>query len=744
MFKSIFIIVIFISFSPLLGQLKGVVLDIETNEAIPFANIKILDLNTGVSADNEGSFIITNQISNYSFIQVTALGYADKVIEINTKTDRNNLEILLTPKHYHLHEAVVSTRTGVLQDYSVSSVVSRPIEEINKIKHTNLGEIISNMEGVYNASTGKGVYKPVIRGLSGIRVSSFLNGVRIENQQWGSDHGLGITSLGIGSIEVIKGPSSLLYGSDALGGVLYLKDQAFADNNSLETYVSSQFETNTMGSNNELGLKFNKNGLRFNTYVGYQNHADYELPNGEFVKTSRFKGMMGKFLIGYNKKNWVTNLGYTFTNNTVGIPGHTHDTAVTLASFLGSKQIREEGRPAQKITNHFITFDNQFFFDRSHLKITLGQTLNKLAEYEQFTRPYLGMNLNTSSYYIRYNYRLRDNVKLIVGGQGYYQTNTNFQNVNEIVVPNMWSMDNGIFGLISGSLQKLNYQLGVRYDSRIIETSSTPENRFNFGSINYSAGASYSFDKIKFRANISSGYRPPHVSELLSFGGHTAAQRFEIGNVTLQPEFGNQLDVAIEYQNEHLSLLVNPFINIINNFIYLQPADSTVDGFQVFYYEQVNQAQLAGGEISVHYHPHFLHHFHIESNYSMVYSEDQNGSAISFIPQSRLNSTLTYTFDFDKSKVFQFEDVTIQHQYFAEQNRVVDYERPSSAYQLVNLGVNAKLHFGNDELSVGCGVRNIFNEKYINHLSLLKNYQIPNPGRNIYLSLKYTLKSKVK
>jgi iron complex outermembrane receptor protein len=137
-----------------------------------------------------------------------------------------------------------------------------------------LGEAISNMSSVYQTSTGLGISKPVIRGLSGMRVISFLNGLRIENQQWGGDHGMGINENGIGNVEVIKGPSSLLYGADAMGGVVYFTDEAYAKQNEIQAKVESRYETNTSGSNNFATLKFNKNNLRFNLHANYANHAD--------------------------------------------------------------------------------------------------------------------------------------------------------------------------------------------------------------------------------------------------------------------------------------------------------------------------------------------------------------------------------------------------------------------------------------------------------------------------------------
>lgn len=727
-----------------MGQLTGQVLDMETNEPIPFANLLLTDMGIGTACNAEGRFEFSNEIPNHNILKISAMGYSAKIMEINEETNKTNFIIKLSPTHFHLHEIVISAGTGVLQDYSITPVASKPLSELSIISNSNLGEAISNLEGVYNASTGKGIYKPVIRGLSGIRVLTFLDGVRLENQQWGGDHGLGVSSVGIGQVEVIKGPASLLYGSDALGGVLYLKEEAFAQSNSIEASVNSKFETNTKGISNAVSFKMSKNNFRFNVFANQQSFADYQIPDKSYVKTSRFNGLGTKIMVGYNKKKWVTKLGYNYSNNTIGIPGHTHDTLVTRSTFLRQNQVREEGRPSQKIQNHLLSFDNQFFFHESNLKITLAQSVNRLEEYEKFTVPMIGVDLATSSYYIRYKHKLNKELTVIGGAQGMYQQNRNRTNAEEQLIPDFNQFDNGIFGLLSGKHNKLNYQVGVRLDQRTIDLDASNIENFNNTSLNYSAGASYRTNQLSFSVNLSSGVRNPHVSELLSEGGHSAAQRYEIGNSNLKSENGNQIDLSIKFENEHLDILVNPFATFLNNYIFLSPEDSIVDGFQVYNYKQSNKALLYGGEVVFHYHPHFLHDFHLESSLSLVYGENKDeNSPLSFIPQPRVSTQATYNFDNPTNKAISLKNFTLQHQFFANQNRVVEYELQTKHYHLFHAGFNCQMKIKQYSGELGFGVHNILNEEYIDHLSALKNYQIPNPGRNYYISLKININHKI-
>ncbi len=148
-----------------------------------------------------------------------------------------------------------------MQNQTISNIESRKLSELNIIQPTTLGEAISNIPGVYQSTTGVGISKPVIRGLSGSRVVTYLNGLRIENQQWGGDHGMGVDELGIGSVEVIKGPASLLFGADALGGVVYFVDEPYENQNTISSTLQSRYNSVTMGSDNTLSLRAAKRTL---------------------------------------------------------------------------------------------------------------------------------------------------------------------------------------------------------------------------------------------------------------------------------------------------------------------------------------------------------------------------------------------------------------------------------------------------------------------------------------------------
>jgi iron complex outermembrane receptor protein len=263
----------------------------------------------------------------------------------------------------------------------------------------------------------------------------------------------------------------------------------------------------------------------------------------------------------------------------------------------------------------------------------------------------------------------------------------------------------------------------------------------NFGSVNFSLGAVRSVERTTFRANVSSGFRAPHLSELLANGFHHGALRYEIGNIDLKNERATQLDVTYEIHGHHVELIINPFLNYIQRYIAIQPMDSVIDGLPVFEYVQLPSVLMAGSDVGFHYHPHFAHWLHLESSVSFLQAMDDQGRGPALMPQNRVNTVVKVSL---RTKgAFSFDELVFQHVYMAAQNRVAAEETASPDYNLLNASLKMKVGKENP-LMINLGVKNILNESYIDHLSRLKNIEMPQPGRNFYVSLNYTISKSLK
>ena len=727
--------------------LKGKVVDNNTGDGVPFAELFCLETQNGTISDSEGNWELENMVN----FQITLLIKADEFDNKLIKVENLNSELIiqLEQSHIHLDEVIVSTSDSKLQRYSTFPVESRKIADLSKIEQTNLIDAMSNIPGIYNFSTGNGIAKPVIRGLSGMRVLTSQNGLRLENQQWGADHGFAVLNLGIDRVEVIKGPSSLIYGADALGGVIYLADEPYANFNKNEFKASTKFESNSMATFNKISYKTSRKNLRFAVYGGYFSRANYAIgssdffnpSNKEYVTNSKNSGGSFKTALGYNKNNWITNFRYQLLYFQNGLPGHTHDSIWEASSFLSSNQTRSYSIPAQKIFNHLAQWENKFYFKNDEVITQLGFTSNELKEFgEKVFTPGIDMTLQNYSFNVRWKHHFNDHFEIISGSQGMFQSNSNGPKAEEILVPNAGFNDLGAFSLLKGTFNLWNIQAGARYDQRKVKTKeliSGFDKRFS--GVNYSAGISRSSKTLTTRINASTGFRPPHISELLADGVHHATMQYLVGDRNFKTERANQVDFYLGTHFDHLEVVINPFINQINNYIYKiqrfddndQPERDDYSGLFIFDMKQTD-AVFYGGDIAIHYHPHIAHWLHLESNLSLLSNQD----SLPFIPQNRINNTIKV--DFKSGNKLNLNSISAQYIYFFDQNSVAPYETTSSAYQLINIGCNGSISSKNT-IEYSFGINNLFNIQYIDHLSRLKTYEIPNPGRNIYIKFSLTI-----
>jgi len=708
--------------------------------ALPFAEIYVEDYSHSFYANEMGELNMPFSELTKVKLEVRATGYETEIIDFSA--NKGPYYIVLSQIHRHLDKVIVSAETGIQRE-SISSIARQNISDLAIIKSESLGEALSNIPGVDVTGIGAGISKPVVRGMSGSSVVTYVNGLRIQNQQWGGDHGLPITSLGIGSVEVVKGPSSLLYGADALGGVLYFRDEAFAKPNSQKGFVSTRFDVNTLGTSNSAGYQISKKNLHINAYVGYDNFADYKLPNGQVLLNSRFNQQAGKLVVGYHQKKWLFKLNYDYYKGRIGLPGHTHEANPIPSDFETSGQRRSLNAPAQDITNHFISAENQFFFDKSMLTLLVGNTNNQLNEHEDkiFT-PDILMNLNNSLYHIKWNYQLFKNAELLVGSQGMYQMNRNGEDAIEFLIPDANTLDVGGYLLLNYKLLKWRFQLGARFDNRDIrgiETADFSNFSRQYSGFNYSAGSAYITQKMTVRLNVSSGFRAPTTSELLSNGVHHGSNRYEIGNLNLKTENAVQIDGSVAWHFDDFELLVNPFYNQIQNYIYIEPSNAVIDDYRVFNYRQTASASLFGTDFGWHYHPHKFHWLHLESSFSGLLAQDNTGQDLPLIPQTNIKTQVGADLSMDSK--LRIENITLQYQYFFDQNRVGSYDIASTGYGLLNLNLSSKLE-SKYPVTIDAGIRNILNTEYIPHLSNNKYLGIVSPGRNVYLALKIEFNRK--
>ncbi|NOQ71519.1 MAG: TonB-dependent receptor [Crocinitomix sp.] len=737
--KSIGIALILLVSIGTFGQtFTGTVLHSQTNAPLEGAQIYFTDLKTGTETDESGIFLIQDLQQKSLHIQITLDGY--NMIEEFINLEATSAKTFHLEKgHFELDEVIVSAPKTRLQGENIVNITHKKMAELQQSGPLTLAEAISSIPGVEQTTTGAGIGKPVIRGLSGNRIVTYSQGIRIENQQWGDEHGLGVGEVGIESVEVIKGPASLLYGSDALGGVLYFNDERYASQNTIEGFAQTQFLSNTLGSKNSLGFKIHKGKLKFNLFGAYSSQADYQTPSFDRVYNTRFDEKNAKAALGFNTSSWISNIRYSYLQNNYGIIEDSSYTNDADRNFI---------IPFQTIDNHNVSFENIIFAKKSKLNLTLGYTNNYRKEFEEdATEQALGLYLNTFTYNFKWHSpTFKKRFDFIVGSQGMAQQNKN--NGEEVLIPDAATNDYGAFFIGNGNFDKLQFQAGMRADYREIDTKEmlTDEGSFpalnrSFKGLTYSGGAVYKLKKIKFRANVSNGFRAPNTTELLSNGVHHGTNRYIKGASNLINEKATQTDFSVDYQNDHLAFSINAFYNNIQDYIFLSPTNDVLDGSPVFEYLQTD-AYLYGGEVGFHYHPHKIHWLHLESNLSTVIAEDKAGNSLPLIPQTKISSTARANFTGDGK--LQLKNIFVQHIYKFQQDRIGLFETATNDYHLINAGLSLEVASKNNPIEISAGVKNALNTSYIDHLSRFKPMGIQNQGINFYIGVKVKLEKKLK
>lgn len=746
--KNIFLLLFIILFGgwTVKGQniLSGKVLSKKEGRMLP-ATISIPKLDKKTGADGEGNYTIEH-IPNGSFTVVYSMvGYSTYSEKINFQSGKEiEKDVFLQGTAVEMEEVIVSTVFHLLQSENVMRVERMSVADMKAKGAETLASGLNNIAGVSTISTGQGIGKPVVRGLSSNRVLTYTQGVRLENQQFGEEHGLGVHESGIESVEVIKGPASLLYGSDALGGVLYLNPEKFAAAGETHADLNSAYFSNSQGTSTDVGFQHSRDRLRFLFRGAYSSHADYRTGDSYRVTNSRFNEKDIKAGARFGSHRFISAMRYNYNRSDLGIPEGIEEQSLSRKPML----------PYQTVDNHVLSLDNTLHLSRSKITAKIGYTANDRREYEEEHEhsedhhhvsndedPSLRMQLNTLNYDVKYHFPSVKKLETIAGIQGMHQENKNLG--EEVLIPNAFTHDFGVFATSHYHLEKIDLQAGVRLDTRKVDIRETwnehdhkwmaAENR-KFRSFNIALGMKWDIgNNFVSRVNMATGYRAPNLAEMTSDGYHHGSFRYEVGSIDLVQEQNIQADVALEYKRTNLDVLVNGFYNKVRNYIFLEPSDEVMEGHTIYNFKQSN-AELYGGEFSFHLHPADFSWLHFENAYEMVVGVREDGEYLPFIPAHNLSHTLQVSlkdYSFFESPTAFFGLKT----HFS-QDRVSEFESASKGYSLISAGMHSEIKFRKHQIRVGVTGNNLANRRYVSHLSRLKNYSIYDMGRSIHVSLR--------
>ena len=712
---------------------------VSTQEQMPLSGavISIPELNKSTISDSKGYYEISNIPNGSLKIQVSYLGYATYIESFVLDGNGIKHNITMQQTAIAVEEIVVSGGYHKTQHDNAVKIDLLKIDPLTNKATPNLSELLTNVPGVDMISKGNGVAKPVIRGLSMNDILILNNGVRNENYQYSSHHPLGLDEFGIEDVEVIKGPASLIYGSDAIGGVVnFIKEKPAPVGSILGDY-NIQLFSNSLGVNQSLGIKGAGKHIFGGIRLGHKNHADYLQGGGALVPNTRFNEYSLKTNVGFTGKIGVFKLYYDYIQENLG-----------LAEDEAIETITERGWIPQiwyqKFNTHLLSSQNKLFLGKSILDVNAAIQQTGLMHAEEAEEVEIEMQLRTITYEIKLKLPSSQKSDYIVGFQGFNQRNLNINDREVQLLPNAITSNYSVFGLFQRTFfKKLSLQAGIRYDWKrmmiqsvgIAADTNTYRPSFNkdFSSFSGSLGSTYHINnRLLLRANFASAYRTPNLAELTSKGQHEL--RFEVGNPYLKPEQSLEGDISMHYHIDNLSIDIAAFYNHIHDFIYIAPTGTTTsDGIGIYKYLQ-NDSYLYGGEAGFHFHPKQQKWLCLEGTYAMVIGKQTNGNYLPFIPAHKVKVEIRV----EKEKLWRFHDVfaAINNQSVFAQNRPAPDEEATPGYTLFDFSIGGQIKARNQRITLVFSINNILDTKYIDHLSTLKEVNLFNPGRNFILTLK--------
>lgn len=778
------------------GALSGYITDKDNKAALTGATVYIPDLKIGAIADSAGYYHFNILPSGNYLVEVHSLGF--KSITRNVTINGN------TVVNFELAVTAIEESPVVITGLSKATQIRRspiPIIAINQdyLKNnisTNIIDAIAKVPGVNGFSTGPNVSKPIIRGLGFNRVLTLYDGFRQEGQQWGDEHGIEIDQYNVEKIEVIKGPSSLTYGSDALAGVINLIPFQPAPEGKLVGSIMAESQTNNGLYASSGTLSGSKNGFEWIGRASYKAATNYRNKIDGRVYNTGYKETDATISLGLHRTWGYSHLNLSLFDDLQEIPDGSRDSltrrftkqiteADTFRPIVNDAELKSYSISPlhQRIQHYKLYTNNSFKLGKGRLALNFGFQRSVRREFNHPGAPFqdvagLYLKLNTFPYDIKYHFPEFDGWNLTAGINGMYQNN-DVSNGTEFVIPSYHQFDIGPFAFIKKTFGRLDLAGGIRYDSRSFRNSqlyTKPDPVTNFDKPVYGAdtiganmpfpnyshtfsgatgsiGATYNFtDKFAVKANLSRGFRAPNIAEISANGVHPGTNIFQIGNEAFKPEFSLQEDLGFSYSSQHVVVDLSLFNSTISNYIFNQKlvkadgADSTDGSGNTFFKFQQGKANLYGGELSVDIHP--VKSLHFENSFSVVYGlnkgidpkqQSDSNKYLPFIPPVHGMSELRYDFNAKKNHIIN-GFLKIQLDWHMKQDKVYltdNTETPTSGYALFNAGLGAGFtnKHGKTIFNLSVMGNNLFDVAYQDHLSRLKYFEPYSSSPNGHLGI---------
>jgi iron complex outermembrane receptor protein len=744
--------------------------------------IAIPDLKADVLSDANGNYLIINIPVGKYLVQVSGVGYATIVGNINIKGSvQKNFTLQMSNRAL---KEIVITGVSAAAERNKNPV---PVGTLSKQVFLenpagNIIDAITVIPGVSAITEGPAISKPVVRGLGYNRLVVINDGVRQEGNQWGDEFGIEVDENTVARVEVLKGPGSLRYGSDAMAGVINFLGPLPVPDGQVSGSLLNNYQANNGLWNESLNVAGNYKGFIWDFTYTYKRAHNYQNKYDGYVWNSAYGENDVKGTVGIQKRWGHSTLTLSLFDLKLGIIEGARDSATGRFSthYLGegntdSLGIVPSGKNTvynyypiihQHVRHYKAVWDNSVQLGNGLLQFRLGLQQNYRQEANDITAGDVYNNyffLRTINYDVQYLLPQKNNWRVSFGVNGMKQNSEDRGTV--YLVPEYNLFDAGVFSIAQKTWNKLTVSGGLRFDSRDLNTSNlytdsagvrvtNPNNssvrRFaayhsNFSGVSGSLGLAYDFTRSFYgKLNFSRGFRAPNIAESGSNGIHDGTPFYEIGDPNLKPESSFQADVTLGLNNENVTAELNVFRNRINNYIFPVKLASINGGDSVRTDEAAHlsgqtfkyvsgDAVLSGGEIMVDIHPAGLKFLHFENSFSTVsaiqLNADPSTKYLPYTPPSKYQSKLKIIFKGIAASLTNTYFMLGLDHYF-EQDKIYykfGNETITPAYNLVNMGIGSDIVINkHTAFSLYIYGANLFDEAYQSNMSRLKYADVNN------------------
>ncbi|WP_074489971.1 TonB-dependent receptor [Mucilaginibacter polytrichastri] len=739
--------------------LSGKVKDAATKTPLSQATVSVTGTSTGTHSDSTGFYKLVIPAGIHK-IRFEFVGYAtiDTVLNVNTNI---KLNVSLKPSDQFLKEVQVKSTAEVRKTIETQSLTVLQGTELERTRGLSLGESLKSITGVTTFQTGPSIAKPIIHGLYSNRILILNNGVRLEAQQWGSEHAPEIDPFIANRIEVIKGAAGIRYGSDAIAGVILAEPKALPT-----TPGTMDGEVNAVGmSNSRLGafsamvegaLGKKLEGFSYRIQGSYKRAGNTSTPNYILGNTGLSENDFSAALQYYHK-NYGVETYYSNFNTKLGILAGTE--VGSIADLKARIQETVPTTPADftytidrpyQTVNHATAKVRGFynFDDGSKLQIQYAYQTNKRSEYDLLSystslNPSLYLKINTSTADINFDQKPIGGLTGSIGVSGMNQGNVRMY---QYLIPNFVDYDGGAYIIERYRYKKLLFEAGIRYDYRWLKAyrfndtvAKIEATTTHYQSSSSTLGATYNITSdLSLSGNFGSAFRAPTVNELYSNGVHQTLISYEVGDPNLKTERASNFSLNLNYQSHRVAIDLQGYYNNINNFIFLQPTGQYTrvqsGSLLMFDYTQAN-VFFRGIDLGVIVKP--LDSLEINSKTSLIYAYNKTiHDYLIYTPPMRLQNGVTYHFGSlgaFKNLVLGAENVFVAKQTKVPANQ--DYAPPPGAYSLYNAHLGFRLIINHTYAAIDLSVNNLTNVAYKDYLDRFR-YFANEPGRNIIFRLR--------